>query len=99
MAYAEAISDCPVRGGPELKLSWATQTLPRLIKKHAFPRHQVQVRDETCGPGNSSIWYKRPSQIPTNCTLCYSDNPVQFFFWCRQSEPIISVHTEVTRSS
>ena len=29
----EATSDCLVTGGPELKLSWGTQTLSQLIKK------------------------------------------------------------------
>ena len=33
----EATSDHLVGSGPELKLSWGTQTLPRLIKKQGVP--------------------------------------------------------------
>ena len=38
MAYAGVTSDRLVGGGLELKLSWGTQTLLRIIKKHQTKR-------------------------------------------------------------
>ena len=38
VAYAGVTSDRLVGGGPELKLSWGTQTLLRIVKKHQTKR-------------------------------------------------------------
>ena len=62
--YAEATSNHLAGGGPELKLSWGTQTLLRLIKKHVLRVKLKSIR--SCFPQVTNVEYREAHILIAN---------------------------------